>query len=75
MLPGTVVLRCGRVWRSDASSVAAEADELAMAWRAYLLEDDEEEQRVLMFCPLCGRARVRPVSWDDRGEPPPSAMG
>lgn len=49
-----------------------ESDELANGWRAYLAEDDDEEEwRVLMFCPPCAEREFGPFGWDDAGRFPP----
>jgi hypothetical protein len=62
--PGTLLrcLECGR-----------ESDQITTGPRAYLLDEDEDERRVLMFCPPCAEREFGPFGWEDRGEPPPSA--
>lgn len=64
--PGTLLhcIECG-----------AASDELAAGWRAYLAQDDgEEESRLELFCPQCADRQFGPLGWEDPGEPPPSEM-
>jgi DNA-directed RNA polymerase subunit RPC12/RpoP len=46
---------------SRCAECGAESEELASGWRAYLAADfDEDEDKVLLFCPECARREFGP---------------
>jgi hypothetical protein len=49
-----------------------ESDKLATGWRAYFVEeDDEEEFRVVVFCPPCTERQSGLFRWNDASQHPP----